>query len=188
MPSTVLGAVVVTSVRHKACLIRLLCLTGAAGLGAGLSATPARADTDAGTTTVNVEVSSGITLTGLTASFTLTGAPGSLATTGLTPVTMLITTNNSAGYNVTVQPDAASLTGAISGNTDTIATSDLEVDGPTQGGAYEPLDAAVPLVVYTKTSQSGPNGDTADNNFRVTVPAIRADTYSGSLDYIVTTL
>ena len=97
---------------------------------------PALADTDTGNTTANVDVSSAITLTNLTASFTLTGSPGTTPTTGGSPVSMTVTTNNFAGYDVTVVPSTLNLTGAISGNTDVIPSNDLEVSGPAQGGAF----------------------------------------------------
>ncbi|MET8143647.1 hypothetical protein ABZU32_25375 [Sphaerisporangium sp. NPDC005288] len=146
------------------------------------------ADTDADSTTANVEVLSSITLTGLTDSFTLTGAPGSIPTTGATPVTMTVTTNNFAGYNVSVVPRTPNLTGAIAGNTDVIPANALQVDGPVQAGTYAPLTHPTPLVVAVKNSASAPAGDAITNNYRIIVPFVRPDTYSGILDYVATTL
>jgi len=168
--------------------MRLLCVAGAAGLGAGLSAGPAQADTDTSGTTVNVEVSSAVTLTDLSPAFTLSGSPGSTAATGSNPVTMVVTTNNFAGYGVTVEPATATLAAAIPGNTDTVAVTDVEVNGPTQAGTYANLIFGTPLAVASKSSASAPDGDTISNDFRITVPAVRPDTYSGTLNYIVTTL
>ncbi|MFC4589264.1 hypothetical protein [Sphaerisporangium corydalis] len=154
----------------------------------GSNVLPAQADTDADTTIANVDVSSSITLTNLTPSFTLTGAPGSVPTTGATPVTMTVTTNNFAGYNVTVVPATANLVGAIPGNTDVIPSNDLEVNGPAQGAAYVHLIFGTPIVVATKASASEPDGDTITNNYRITVPFVRPDIYTGTLNYVATTL
>ncbi|MBT2226560.1 hypothetical protein [Nonomuraea sp. NEAU-A123] len=145
------------------------------------------ADTDTGSTEAHVDVSSSIVLTDLTSSFTLSGAPGETVTTGATPVTMTVTTNNFAGYNVTVVPRAANLTPAISGNSNVIPSTALEVDGPAQGGAYAHLTSN-PLVVATKASPSSPGGDIITNNYRITIPFVRPDIYSGTLDYVATTL
>lgn len=152
------------------------------------AAAPAQADTDTDSTIVNVEVSSAITLTNLTPSFTLTGAPGATVTTGATPVTMTVTTNNFAGYNVTVVPRTANLIPAGPGNTDVIPSNTLEVDGPAQGGDYVHLTFGTPLVVATKASASAPAGDPIINNYRITIPFVRPDTYTGTLDYVATTL
>jgi len=154
----------------------------------GYHTVPALADTASGSTTVHVEVTGAITLTDLTPSFTLTGAPGTTPTTGANPVTMTVTTNNFAGYNVSVVPAAANLVGAIPGNPDVIPANDLEVDGPAQGGAWAHLTYPTPLVVATKASASAPGGDTITNNYRITIPFVRPDTYSGTLNYVATTL
>jgi len=151
-------------------------------------AAPALADTASGSTTANVEVSGAITLTGLTPAFTLTGVAGSTPTTAGNPVTMTVTTNNFAGYNVTVVPAAANLIGAIPGNSDVIPANDLEVDGPAQGGAYAHLTYPTPLVVATKASASAAGGDLITNNYRITIPFVRPDTYTGTLNYVATTL
>ncbi|WP_220183138.1 hypothetical protein [Sphaerisporangium album] len=160
--------------------------TAAGVLGAGV--TPALADTDTASTVVNVVVTSSITLTELTPSFTLTGAPGEVVTTGANPVRMRVTTNNFAGYTVTVAPRTAALTPSIAGNTDTIPTNLLQVNGPAQGSAYVPLSFGTPVVVATKSSASGADGDVIVNNYRITIPFVRPDTYSGILDYVATTL
>ena len=154
----------------------------------GYQTGPAVADTAADTTTVNVEVSGAITLTGLTPAFTLTGVAGSTPTTAGNPVTMTVTTNNFAGYNVTVVPAALNLIGAVPGNGDVIPANTLEVDGPAQGGAYAHLTYPTPLVVATKASASAPGGDLIINNYRITIPFVRPDTYTGTLNYVATTL
>jgi hypothetical protein len=154
----------------------------------GYNTVPAAADTAADSTTVNVEVTGAITLTDLTPAFTLTGVAGTIPTTGGSPVTMRVTTNNFAGYNVTVVPAAANLIGAIPGTSDFIPANDLEVDGPSQGGAYAHLTYPTPLVVATKASASAPDGDLIINNYRITIPFVRPDTYTGTLNYVATTL
>jgi hypothetical protein len=169
-----------------------LCLAPTAAAGAlaatGYLAAPALADTDTGSTTANVDVSSAITLTNLTPAFTLSGSPGQTPTTGATPVTMTVTTNNFAGYNVTVVPAAANLAGAIVGNTDVIPSNDLEVDGPVQAGTYVHLAFGTPTIVATKATASAPAGDTINNNYRITIPFVRPDIYTGVLNYVATTL
>jgi hypothetical protein len=168
-----------------ACLVLAGTVTAVGTLASTVA--PALADTDTDSTEVHVDVSSSIVLTDLTPSFTLSGAPGETVTTGATPVTMTVTTNNFAGYTVTVVPRTPNLTPAIPGNTDVIPSTALEVDGPAQGGAYTHL-SATPLVVATKASPSSPDGDTITNNYRITIPFVRPDVYSGILDYVATTL
>ncbi|WP_214109610.1 hypothetical protein [Acrocarpospora catenulata] len=161
-------------------------LAGAAVMGvlhAGVH--PAAADTDTGDTTANVEVTSSITLSDLTAAFTLTGSPGQTPTQ---PVSMRVTTNNFAGYNVTVAPATANLAGAIVGNTDVIPSSDLEVQGPAQAATFAALTFGTPLVVATKESPSAEAGDVINNTYRMAIPFVRPDTYTTTLNYIASTL
>ncbi|WP_066376383.1 hypothetical protein [Herbidospora mongoliensis] len=146
------------------------------------------ADSDSGETIANVEVTSSITLSDLTPAFTLTGAPGETPTTGANPVTMTVTTNNFAGYNVTVAPAAVNLTGAIVGNTDVIPSNLLEVNGPAQAGTFTPLTFGTPLVVATKASPSALAGDPISNDYRITIPFVRPDTYTVTLNYVANTL
>ncbi|GAA3200063.1 hypothetical protein [Actinocorallia longicatena] len=174
-------------------LFQRLCGGGAAlALAAALAAaplSPVSADTDAGNTIVTVQVDTAITLTALTSSFALTGIPGETPTTGATPVTMTVTTNNLAGYNVTVQAAAANLVGALAPtNTDVIPVSSLQVDGPVQGGTYASISNTTPLVVATKPAASAVGGDEIDNNYRITIPFVEPDSYTGTLNYIATTL
>ncbi|MGW4424463.1 hypothetical protein [Streptosporangium sp. NPDC004631] len=172
--------------RVRPLLVGLLVAGATVGGLSGRTA-PARADTDTGSTTANVQVGLSITLSELSPSFTLTGNPGAAVTTG-TPVTMRVTTNNFAGYNVTVQPAAATLVGAIVGNTDSIPMTLLEVNGPAQAGTFAALTPDTPLEVARKTSASDPDGDVINHNYRITVPFIRPDTYSGTINYVTTTL
>ncbi|GAA1015998.1 hypothetical protein Aple_011320 [Acrocarpospora pleiomorpha] len=178
-----------STMRNARIVCLSLALTGVLTVGALESVvSPALADTDTGNTTANIEVSSSITLTDLTASFTLTGSPGQTPTTGGTPVSMEVTTNNFAGYNVTVAPAAANLTGGIVGNTDTIPANLLQVDGPAQAGTFAPLTFGTPLVVASKASASAEGGDAITNNYRMTIPFVRPDTYTVTLNYVTNTL
>jgi hypothetical protein len=177
------------SVRHWA-RGALAALMVAGGLTAGalsVGAPPASADTDTDTTTANVSVSSLITLTDLTGSFTLTGAPGDTVTTS-SPVTMTVKTNNFAGYSVTVEPAGTTMDPAIAGNTDTIPTTSLLVRGPSQSGSFTALTPGTPLEVRRKTSASAEAGDSVSNDYRMTIPFVRPDTYSATLNYVASTL
>ena len=150
--------------------------------------TAAQADTDTDTTIANVEVGLGITLTDLTPTFTLSGLPGATVTDA-NAVTMRVTTNNFAGYTVTVQPASVNLTPSIGANTDVIPMTLLEVSGPVQAGAYVPLDPANPVEVARKTTRSADEGDVITNGYQIDpIPFVRPDTYSGTLTYVATTL
>jgi hypothetical protein len=170
--------------------LHIVAAIAVAAVGVGLLAAPAGAvpgQTDTGSTTANVTVGSAISLTGLTPTFTLTGIPG-VAVTGTSAVSMLVTTNNFAGYTVTVEPQTATLTGAIPGNTDTIPIGSLQVQGPTQVDAFAALTFGTPTEVVTKAAPSAEAGDTVNNSYRMTVPFVQPDTYTATLDYIATTL
>jgi hypothetical protein len=161
-----------------------LAVAGAAALVTG-SAAPAQADTSPGSTTAHVQVSSEILLTGLTPSFTLAGDPGDTVTS-VAPVTMTVTTNNFTGYSVTVGPAVVALTGATVGNTDTIPSSALQVK-ETAAGTYANLGINAPVTVFTKATASAPTGDPISTTFRITIPFVQPDTYSGAVNYIATT-
>jgi hypothetical protein len=165
---------------------KLVLSTGLAVAGIGIAAlasTPAYAATT-GSTTANVGVGSSITLSGLTAAFTLSGAPATTQT-GLSAVTMNAKSNNRTGYNVTVQAAAATLTGATVGNTDTIAVSALTVRNTTTGGAYTPLSNTAAATVANTTAKSAGGGDTVNNDYQMVIPWVNADTYSVTLNYIL---
>ncbi len=137
-------------------------------------------------TTANVVVGGVITLTALSNSFTLSGNPGQTVTTA-TPVTMTVTTNNATGYSVTVEPASPDLTGALPGNTDTIPTTLLQVR-ETGGGAFTALDPTTPTQVFTSNTPSAADGDTISNDYQITIPFVQPDTYSGTLNYIASTI
>src|SRR5438552_1171090 len=96
-------------------------LMSAAPAGAAVAVDP---PSDSGAVTANVAVNSEITLTLLNSSFTLTGVPGDTPELD-NAVGYEVFTNNTGGYNVTVQPVNADLTSATVSNTDTIPITDL---------------------------------------------------------------
>jgi hypothetical protein len=139
-----------------------------------------------GTTIVTADITSGITLTGLTPGFTLTGAPGATVTSP-GAVTYNVETNSTTGYAVTVQAEAASMLPAIPGNVDLIAIGALTIaEGGT--GAYEPLSNTTPVLVHTQEARSIDGGDDLVSDFRIRMPVVDADTYTATLDYLVTSL
>ncbi len=155
-----------------------------AGMGiAALAATPVHAATS-GATTANAGVGNSVTLSGLSSSFTLVGSPATTQT-GLSAVSMTVKDNNKSGYNVTVQAAAATMTGATSGNTDTIAVSALTVRNTATGGAYTAISNTAPVTVASTTSKSTGGGDTVNNDYQMVIPWVNADTYSVTLNYIL---
>jgi hypothetical protein len=157
-------------------------LLTAATLAALSPIAPAQAAQDTDTVTVNVDVGSGITMTLSATSFTLGGIPGStdeqLGAVGLT-----VFTNNATGYSVTVDAAAATLGGVLGG---TIPVSDLEVKN--SAGTYTPLAVGAPITVHTQATPSGGTGDVLSNDYQIHIPAVAVDTYTGTLNYIATTL
>jgi len=152
-------------------------------MGGSASAAPGDQSTD--TVTANVGVESSIALTGLTSSFTLNGLPGATVTDA-EAVMMNVNTNNIAGYTVTVQAATSALVGDIGTNTDTIPISALSVVD--SSGDFAPLSVSDPVTVYQKTARSATDGDSIVNGYRVAIPFVNDDVYSGTLNYIATTL
>jgi hypothetical protein len=172
----------------------ILVATGTAGVvlaGPGEAAPSARASSTADPE-ARVQVVTGITVSHLAESFRLGGAPGVVtANVGAMDVTVL--TNNAAGYTVTVlaasegglQPDPglASTTGAIPWDR-------LEVQ-ETGASGFRPISEKESVTVGGSSTPSGDEPDEADvvhNDFRLTVPVIDADRYTGVLTYTVTAL
>lgn len=167
--------------------VRLLLLVLAvSGVLSGMRVT-AQADSDGDSTVANVIVDASITLTDLTPSFTLRGVPGETVTEN-GAVSMRVMTNNVAGYVVTVRPVSTALVGSITGNDDVIPTSLLEIRGPGQRNGFTSLASGAPVQVASSAVRSAPGGDIVGNDYRITIPPVRSDTYSGTLDYVVTTL
>jgi hypothetical protein len=149
-----------------------------------LAASAASDPSATGTTTANVDVSSGIALTDLTPSFTLAGLPGDTATED-GAVTMNVMTNNATGYNVTVQaagPD-------IADNANNIPVTDLQVDNGYSGGTpgWVPLSSTTAVQVFSQSTPSSDDGDTIVNDYRITIPTVPDGDYSGTLDYVAST-
>jgi hypothetical protein len=154
----------------------------AGGIVALSGAALAGTTSSSGTTTANVDVASGITMTGLTSSFTLSGAPGDTAN-ALGAVSFNVETNDAAGYNVTVQSQNDTLQPTIPGNTDYIPIAALKVS---DGGAneYQSVENSGPVTVHSQSNRSIDGGDNLTNDYRMLIPVVRADTYTATLDYI----
>ena len=160
------------------------------GLGATASAAPPN-----GATQGNVVVGAGLTLSGLSASFTLTGIPGSLQSG---EVTYNVETNNVTGYQVTAvgvvsgTPDvtAAFLPGNTTANTDSIPMSTLTVgDASTGLPEYLPMSSAnVANVVHTQSGRSIDGGDDLTTGFQMLIPVVNEDTYTATINYLATIL
>jgi hypothetical protein len=161
-----------------------LAVTVAGGVAAPGSV--ALADDDSGITVANVAVPLGITLTGLTQSFTLAGSPGTTVTE-IGSVTFNVETNNPAGYVVTVISESPVLAPQTQDNPDSIPV-DVVTVRETGGATFSPLSDAAPVVVHTQSARSADGGDDLSNDYRLRVPVVNEDTYSATLDYIATTL
>ncbi|MET8335295.1 hypothetical protein ABZV14_13975 [Streptosporangium canum] len=166
-------------------MLLLLVLT-VSGVLSGMRVT-AQADSDGDSTVANVIVDASIALTDLTPSFTLRGVPGETVTES-GAVSMRMMTNNVAGYVVTVRPVSTALVGSIAGNDDVIPTSLLEIRGPGQGNGFTLPALGATMQVASSAVRSAPGGGIVGNDYRITIPPVRSDTYSGTLDYVVTTL
>lgn len=151
----------------------------------GSLAAPAFAASSPGSTTAVASVQSSITLSGLTPSFTLTGAPGATVTSP-SAVTMNVKTNNTLGYTVTVQAAAATMTGATTGNTDTIPVSALTVK-ETTGATYSAVSNTAATTVHSQNAKSATAGDTVTNDYQMLMPFVNSDNYSVTLNYVAAT-
>jgi hypothetical protein len=145
---------------------------GATGTAAAATAT--------GATTANVAVGSEITLTGLTPTFTISGLAGDTATADV-PVTYTVTTNNLAGYTVTVQSTTETLD-PPAGDPDTIPIASLLVNGLAVAG---PAETAT--TVQTKGTRSAPGGDAYSDTYSMVIPDVNSATYSATLNYVAAT-
>jgi hypothetical protein len=146
----------------------------------------ASASSTGGSTVANVGVNPGITLTGLTSSFLLTGAPGATVS-GAGIVAYNVETNNVAGYAVTVESTSATLQPAGGGNLDSIPIAALTVR-QSGAGSYSPLSNSTAVTVHTQSSRSANGGDNLSNDYQIRIPVVNADTYSATLNYVASTL
>lgn len=194
-PSALSGIALTPSGRPRVRLrVRILLATGTAGvmLGtAGVAASAARASSTADAE-ARVQVLAGITVSQLAESFSLAGAPD-VITANLGALDLTVLTNNAAGYTVTVlatsegglQPNPA-----LANSPGPIPWDRLEVrEGGT--GAFRPISEKESVTVGGSSTRSGDEPDGVDvihDDFRLTVPVIDADRYSGVLTYTVTAL
>ncbi len=127
-----------------------------------------------------------ITVSDLSPDFTLTGLPGSTVERE-GAVGMTVTTNSSGGYSVSVQASDDVLVPAKVGNPDRIPIGALQVrDGDNAPlGPWQSLSEN-PFVFHTTDGPTGPGGDAISNDYRVAIPDVASDTYSTTLEYIVT--
>ena len=144
-------------------------------------------DTSTGQTTGNAVVESGITLTALTSSFTLTGTPGATVQSAA-PVTYNVETNNVAGYAVFVEADTATMKGALPLNADVINVGDLTVR-ETGIGSYQALTtgSGPGELIHSQSIRSENQGDVNSSEYKMRIPNVNADTYSTTLTYTATT-
>jgi len=139
--------------------------------------------TDAGCTSDVVTADPTISLTSLPADFVLTGPLESVARQG-GAVTMTVTTDNRAGYTVSVRALSGELVGATPSNPDTIPIGNLRVR-ETGAGTYQALSDVTAVLVHSQSVPSASGGDAISNDFEVTIPIIVVDTYSAKLEYVV---
>jgi hypothetical protein len=180
--STHTGARSPGSSRAARRLVQLSCaalVLGAAGVAFSGGAANAA---DNQNTTANATVQSGITLTALTPSFTLTGTPGATVNT-VAAVTYNVETNNVDGYTVTVQSASAAMAPATP-NGDTIPIADLTVR-ESGGGSFAPVTTGT-VIVHSQAGRSSNGGDNLSTDFRMRIPTVKDDTYTATLNYLAT--
>ncbi|MEV4495768.1 putative Ig domain-containing protein [Micromonospora arborensis] len=136
------------------------------------------------TATVVVAAQS-ITLSGLPAGFTLTGRPQQVVGQP-EAVTMTVTTNSPTGYAVTVRGLTPELVGANPANPYTIPIENLRVR-ESGTSVFRELSDVTPVVVHRQSGPSAPGGDAISNDYEVSIPAVVADEYSTTLEYVAIT-
>jgi hypothetical protein len=159
-------------------------------------AVPARADSDTGTVTANVEVESGITILDLDDSFTLRGLPGQLQETNTPPnsadISLTVVTNNPTGYNVVINPNPPVLPEtepALHGPGGAFIPFRLLEVAPVTAGVAGPYQAVLPnTVVHTQATPAGVAGDILKNRYRMRIPNVAQGLYTGTITYTVSTL
>ena len=138
----------------------------------------------AGSTDATVIVETGILLEGLPAGVSLTGQPGETATNA-TPFEYTVYSNDTSGYTVTVQAQTASL--IQNGGADTIEVGRLLVQdgGNVPTHTWAGLSSTTPTPVYTNENQSATDGDLLSTDFQMKIPVVDSDTYTVTLNYLV---
>lgn len=173
--------------------VRVLVASGTAVvlLGAASVVAPAARASSAADVETRVHVLTGLTLS-LPESFRVGGAPGVLSA-NLGSVEGTVLTNNATGYTVSVlassagglQPDPG-----LAGSTGSIPWDRLEVR-ESATGTFLPLREDESVTVGGRPTPSGDGTGEADvfhNDFRLTVPVVDADRYTGVLTYTATAL
>jgi hypothetical protein len=127
-------------------------------------------------------VTGGITLSNLTPSFTRSGGPGTTVTQE-GAVTLTVQTNNSTGYQVTVQAAAANLTGTGS-NTETIPITNLSARDHNGPLPFRTVSNLYALELYNQSGPSASAGDERIDDYMINIPNVVPDTYSVNLDYV----
>jgi hypothetical protein len=156
----------------------------AALVGGSAGAAFATTGQDSGQSTdAHVAVAEGITMTGLSSGFTLSGIPG--VVDGDTSVSYNVETNNVAGYTVTVQSQDADLVGTGL-NTDVIPIGTLKVKN--SSGNFVGVSDASTTLVHTQAERSADGGDALGSEYQMLIPVKNADTYTATLDYVATSL
>ena len=156
-----------------------------AGMGATASAAPG-----GDSTSVSVTVASVLDLTITSQPFVLNSAAGAVVSLPAA-VAYTVTSNNLAGYNVTVAAAADVLTGAsATDGTDTIPVGAMTV---TQAGSLATgaqivtgPTLAAPVELHTQAVRSASTGDLFTNDYSITIPNVTADVYAVALDYVLT--
>lgn len=157
---------------------RMLTTGGSLLLAGGLAAAmfagaPALAQTAPVTAEATVE--NAISLTANDATVALTGVPGA-ATTASSG--LVATSNNAAGYNVTVLAGAANMAGTGT-NTDVIPVGDLSVGGFA-------ANSTTAATIHTQALKSADAGDAIPVPYALTMPHVNADVYSVGLTFTAT--
>jgi hypothetical protein len=120
------------------------------------------------------------------AAFTLEGFPGQ-SPEDIGAVTFSVFTNNTDGYNVTVEAEATNLTAAGS-NTDVIPVADIGVR-ETDTSTYTALSSTATVTVHSQETRSAElPGDALSNDYAFInpIPDVKSDLYSDVLDYVAT--
>ncbi|MEJ8662181.1 hypothetical protein [Streptomyces sp. MS1.AVA.4] len=160
-------------------------LLAAGGLTAAAAHGPAaHADQASDTVQANVAVSSAISLTGLTESFTLSGPPNTTVTQN-GAVSYTVTSNNAGGFTVSVRANDDHLAPQALGNPDTIPVGNLELR-PNGQVLWRPL-TTTDQVLRNVDGPTAPGGDNYSTDYRVHIPNVRSDTYSVTLTYTAAT-
>ncbi len=99
---------------------------------------------------------------------------------------MTVTSNSTSGYVVTVQAGDAWLAPLDPRNGSAIAIALLRVR-ESGSSLFRSLSDQSALVIHQQSGPSAAQGDAVGNDYQIEIPFVPADTYSVTLDYIVST-